>query len=247
MRYQPAILIVMVFVILQGANAELNDSVCNETYPYTLKYGVSYPNNTISYIEGKTGLTWASLKYYVENWQALCSNMINRTLKPEFVCNKIYFFLIEKDYNYSSNNLEALKIEINKNISLSLNLLNYYIDNYFDLCYAEGYSEKPPNKKYPVMKVTRGLNETSCDYTINGFFDLYIPFGRMSLGDIECGSKLKWFIRLEEMEGSTYYIGLKLWYLIMLLAIGIIILIIKSIKSTNYINRALKDEMQVRS
>lgn len=228
MLIKPAIILIMVAIATQLAYAQdIDANLCEKTYDSSNVSGYS-----ADYV-----------KFYVDNWQSLCSSVINKTLKPEFVCNKIYFFIVSSNYNYSSADVEKLKSEIDKNISIYSSLLNYYIENYWDLCYLQGYSNEPPKKIYPIINIMRGENSTAkCDYSINWFFDLSFQLGRANLGDISCEKidNLKLWIKIDKDESAYYYDGLKLWYFIVLLSALILALIIHSLKSTNNINRALE-------
>ena len=177
---------------------------------------------------------WTEIKKYIDNWQSLCSDQLSKTLNPELVCENIYYFIIDNNYNHHMEEINGLRNKLKPSVVLSFDLLNYYIDDYFSLCYSEGYSKKLPAKQLPIIKVfsvVPTINEsliTPCNASVGmSFFDWYIGIPQLfkiHVGEMSCNQLDLWRwvfkIRQETDNGEIKthsLIGLKLWYLILIL------------------------------
>lgn len=87
-------------------------------------------------------VSWNLVRTYMDRWQSLCSDIMNRTLEEEYVCDEIFNFVTINDYDFNILKLNQLKEDLQPKIDISIGLLQYYMREYHDLCYNEGYSEK---------------------------------------------------------------------------------------------------------
>jgi|GEM_PF-5151239 len=215
----------------------INETACNLTYEYLLKNGQVY--YFIDELKLKNNLTedWTTIKYYIDDWQLICSNLINRTLKPKIVCDSIYFFILNNSYNFTTIDLNNLKNSLKPEIDLSLPLLNYYYINYDTLCL--GYSNKLPKRKIEIINLTAFslFNYTNCSLELgNRLID-------WSIGNLKIDKNFtceqiniwRWFIKLEE-NGEGYIItGVKFWFIL-----TIILMILIAFFSTYGISKYIK-------
>lgn|GEM_PF-4242378 len=208
--------------------SNVSKKACEYTYPIALKEPIEYfkINEIIDIlkIEEKKTYTYTDIKTYIDYWQSLCSNLINQTLKPNFVCEKIYYFIVENNHNFTIADLNDLKNGIRPTIDISLDTLNNYYINYDSLCYLEGYSNKLPQKPSSFIDFYKVFDSENCTENLSmGFLNLGIPLGDYELGDLSCGKINFWklFVQLEKHEDSYYLVGIKLYWII-----GVAILIV---------------------
>jgi len=229
--------------------SEIDPYLCTQTYDYIFTKGKTLAylsTGLIDVIEAETGKTesFVKLETYINNWQGLCSNLINKTLEPKFVCEKIYYFIAGNNYNYSTIDMINLRDEIKnlKDISVSTNLLDSYIDNHNSLCYQKEYSGRLPNKQSQVNLAdsTIGgaelLNVTRCDVNTGiKIFDIGIPFIKFSIGrNIPCWGIESWRvlfkIRVDE-SGNYQVTGIKIWEIIAVILIIVLVRFLALIKA----------------
>ena len=117
---------------------ELNETVCFKTYDYLLDYGTDYTKISIlqkDLEEINISVNYVKLRdEYINSFQGGCSELINRTLKPEFVCQSILDFAKLNNNTISYEDMTSLKNEIDSVVKVTFGLLEYYILNYDDLC-----------------------------------------------------------------------------------------------------------------
>jgi endo-1,4-beta-mannosidase len=188
----------------------ISSYLCEKTY---LK-DTTQINNIIGIIKLEKGEThsFTEIESYITNWQQVCSDKLNITLNPQFVCSKLYYFLLDTKGKYSVDNLSKLKNNIDSTIKISLNLLDFYAHNYNSRCYDTGYSGKI---SYQIKESTINLKNTEvCNYSNRiDFFNYYVPLGRWSISDgLSCKtvSNLKPFFKLEKIEDYYYFNGIRL-------------------------------------
>lgn len=212
-----------------STNIQISPDLCNITYPLVLNktiYGFvigSYSKDTV--------------QLYLDNWQLICSDYIKRTLEPKYVCNKIYYG------NLENLNLSQLKEKI-QNVNISLNLLAYYNDYYYDLCYYLGYSPNLPGKDYPILNIDHIDNPEEC--IINQDTN-YLIFPSLSLGKIDCITA-KNLVNLFQLElsGNNYsIIGLRMGFLVLVVMFLSLILLFDYFR-TNSMIKSLLNKRRVR-
>ena len=185
---------------------------------------------------------FVKLETYINNWQILCSNTINRTLEPKLVCEKIYYFIIGNNYSYTNDEIFSLRENLSKIASLSVNLINHYIANYDSFCYDKQYSGRLPSRKIQTLTVADLssnqdiLNLTKCDVkTGSWIFDISFPFIKIPIGnDLPCWGIELWRTAFAIKVGdvSDYQIvGIKIWGGIAIVLIIVIIRFLSLLKA----------------
>lgn len=76
-----------------------------------------------------------TVNLYLNNWQLICSDLVNKSLNQEFICREIPFY----------NNYLDLKSNLLKKINISDYLIKYYVDNYNKICGGKTFSLVPEN------------------------------------------------------------------------------------------------------
>jgi len=195
-----------------GSGLIISARVCNITYYYLINNSF---NNTIvyNYLKEVEPITMSNLLVYKNNWQGLCSDKINKTLLPKFVCESIYKFILKNNYNYTQTSLESLRTNISKNISISKTLLNHYLSDYYFECYKTGYSKKLPVKDVPTLILFEEIED--CNLKLPGALDISLPFPNLIIGNYSC-PKVKInriFFELKRDNDHLEIIGLRIWIL----------------------------------
>lgn len=108
--------------------------------------------------------TYTQVKFYIDNWQGLCSDLINKSLKSEFVCNQIYENIKTDDLSIDNVEFDNLLVNIRKVLPISSYLLNYYINNYESSC------SQFPNKTLTIA------GEGKTNYTYLWIIIIFIIF-----------------------------------------------------------------------
>jgi len=144
--------------LLSGSTGIRNKSLilCNLTYASASfeEEKNRYKNVTIIKKEFLNLTNYSSseiiIKIYIDNWQGICSDLLNRSLNEPFLCNKIYELSKENDLE---DNIWTITTEINKDLKISKYLVTHYIDNFDKLCFNRGFS--PNFKKFIISKDLR--------------------------------------------------------------------------------------------
>ena len=154
----------------------VSDNVCEILYFYLINNtsDTSLLYNVVK--EKQKSINLIELQYYKNNWQGLCSDKINKTLMPEFICESIYKFIISNE-NYTKIDLENLRKNIFEKIKISENVLNNYISEYDSECYGNYYSKNLSSEKMRTIGVivenftTPSLNflELMADYFLSPY------------------------------------------------------------------------------
>lgn len=212
----------------------LDTYVCNKTYGYILKNGQNslYLTDLIAEMKREKGIDYSFIviETYVRNWQGLCAEKISRSLEPKFVCEKIYYFIIGNNWNYTNANFEALRTTISEKVSMTAKLLTVYFNNYDNLCYKLGYSNSLPKNPYIqnniVAPIKDFFNFTTCNIDTGvAFFDWKIPFMKVDMGsELSCNKidNLRFWIAMDVDDNGNYsWIGFKVWEVIVLLCIPV--------------------------
>lgn len=224
--------------------------LCNKTYEYltSSNYDSIYElSDEINYedVESTSG---SVLMSYISSWQYYCSDLVNKTLRPEFICNEIYIKSVSNNYTINSETFNKIRDNIQREIYISDNLLNQYINKYVELCYLSGYS--PKLQELGVLVIVKNATLEETNYSLMGYcrlpkyltlfgynlylfdwgiFEWYIPLFRIHIGEnLACGNieGLRWIFKLKENNNSYYLIGIKAWVFILLLIPLLLILLI---------------------
>ncbi len=113
--------------------------LCHETHQYILEHpdqpDYSGIDDLVDKIEEETNQTvkFTLLRGYVDNWQFFCSDLINKTLEEDFVCEGVEKFLDEND-KYTVIEINDLKNTFLDKILLSNRLVEFYIENFQGIC-----------------------------------------------------------------------------------------------------------------
>jgi hypothetical protein len=187
---------------------EISGVMCNLTYEYLISHGLEYSEiyNIINEYEEETGETtsWTTVRSYLDNWQGLCSDKIKRTLEPKFVCEGVYYFVLENGINPTSGQFQDLSDDMNQRVIVSDELLAHYFDNHYSLCYLEGYSDKFPGKPLTVLNIFLTEPLVECSENVSGLLGISIPTFRINIGEIECKTieNLRWLFKMNRrLEG----------------------------------------------
>ena len=118
--------------------------LCNLTYDSLLTFGIDYSKIDSIKEEYETitdeSIVWTEVRTYMDNWQPLCSDLVEKTLEPEWVCNRIYDFVIDSNYKPEIEEINNLTNRLNERVDISLELVVNYINNYEDKCYRLEFS-----------------------------------------------------------------------------------------------------------
>lgn len=114
----------------------LDYEVCEYTYLHLLEYGdmniekLKADLDTMNLIVSYTKLQ----EEYMDSFQGGCSDVIMRTLKPEFVCLSIEDAVTNSSGEFDRESVDLLKEEISTIIPITENLLLYYVNNFNEVC-----------------------------------------------------------------------------------------------------------------
>ena len=206
-------------VILQ----DISPDICHYTHNYIQNNSKDYSKITdlknLILLEKNKTYSNDILINYINRWQFYCSDLINTTLESDFVCNKVYYFLLNNHQGYSTDDIIDLKKDIDNRVSISARLTEEYVSKYDSLCYGAGYSDKIPTDPLEKIKILGSLSKSYCSTEIgNLFFDINIPFNiKIFLGQMSCSriNIYRWFVGLEsDGEGNYSIYGVKMWHVV---------------------------------
>lgn len=210
----------------------LSKKACELTYDSANKDSNRYIeiNDLIELLELEEGkkYSWTTIRSYIDNWQEICSDTINRTLNENLVCEEIYYFILGNNWNYTYQDLLNLKSDLKPQLKISADLIEHYIEENNKLCYSTGLSSKLP-KRPTVLPIKKLFNYTNCSTNLgNRFFDWDIIFRKDDWGKINCDviNSWRWLLSFEKSEENYYFRGIKLAPWIILVGVGLLIWII---------------------
>lgn len=174
---------------------------------------------------------------YTNSTSQLFQNLSNK----EYVCNKVFYFLVEKGSNYRKLDFDNLYLDINRTYSISKELIEYSIRTYNESCFPI------INKTLPLTVNVEDLKKEkiaeSCvysdDFNISNYnLELYIPTGKIYL-DFDCvrANKSKFLFSFYNEGGIFAIKGVRVFPIIILI---LVILILKYFKS----NVIMKDTLR---
>lgn len=213
----------------------VTNRLCELTYKYADNKSYTMINDIIEIYKLETSKTesYTTIKDIIDNWQSLCSDRINKTQFEPYVCEKLYFFVLNDELDMGS--LNDLRNNLKSKVTLSLNLIYYYLQNYDDLCYKTGFSGKLSSEqlKLPGLVISPGISNCSLELS-SEIFNFYIPIGSWNLGVFEDCNKLtnwKYILAFDYANDSYYIIGIRLYLIVLILLIIMVIALFKISKN----------------
>lgn len=197
--------------------------LCELTYKYADNKTYTGIDDIINIYKIETNKTesFTNIKDIIDNWQKYCSDKIQRTTYESYVCGKLYFFVLNDKINLEG--LNDLRNDMKSKVTLSLNLIDYYLKNYDSMCYKKGLSGKLSNEQLMKVNITIPQTLMNCSVDFNSeMFNFYLPLGKWNLGMFDSCDSLdiwKYVFALKSENGSYYLIGLRLYIVILLLLI----------------------------
>lgn len=208
--------------------------LCNKSYYYIqnyTKYDYTYIQDYLTQIKNETSktLVFTTFRDYIDRWQFLCSDKINKTLEEPFVCNKIYYLLVQNS-TPSFNQIENTRLTIKPTVELSVNLMEHYVDNYNDICPKKIQTIQPK----PVIFNLTLPSFLPCSIVFNNsIMDAYFPIPFILSknnyhykGDMTCSQIDSWryVVAIDQVDGNFVFIGIRLWWVVGLIIISFIII-----------------------
>jgi len=95
--------------------------------------------------------SWTTVRLYIDNWQGLCSDLLNRSLNEDFLCNEIFNFVEKEEFKIDFEKVNNLSNQINKDFLISQELVTYYLDNFKLLCSDKGFTDEL--KKTEILSI----------------------------------------------------------------------------------------------
>ncbi len=120
----------------------LSSEICEYTYQHLLEYGETN-NEKLKLDLDEMNLIIDESKLnseYITSFQGGCSEVILKTLKPEFVCLSIENYVKNTNKTIGSEDINLLRKEISLIIPITKNLLKYYINDFNNVC-SEFYTK----------------------------------------------------------------------------------------------------------
>jgi len=122
----------------------LNSTLCELTYEPAKTLDYSIITDMIE--EHNLTVPWTEVRLYIDNWQSICSDLLNLSLMENLVCSEVGSFL--------NTNLAADKTAVNNfrndlklNVTLSYELTDFYVENYEARCLDIKPSQITPKAK----------------------------------------------------------------------------------------------------
>jgi hypothetical protein len=134
----------------------IDSFLCNETYFYIQEHpeqpDYSGIYDLIDDIESRENITysWTEIRDYIDHWQYYCSDALKRTLMEGYVCGELEDFLQEHE-TYSQIEIIGLRDELAPVIPLSIELLNFYLYNFDDLCTTGFFITQEPELAFGIL------------------------------------------------------------------------------------------------
>lgn len=202
----------------------MREYMCEKTYEGIMENKTNEQLIQEIYDEEMYTTSSTALNYYKEDWEELCANIVGRTLRPEQVCGRVYYFIVQTDYNYTDSQLS----EVCSDLNLSSKVVETYLYNNKLLCVSEGYSEPLPEMKLPKLIIYKN-NITGCDIKVHRVLSWSLPFFSINIGERSCKTNnfLKYFVDLEDFEGEITIKGIRLYFIISLLFLLTILKLVK--------------------
>src|SRR3990167_71142 len=220
-----------------GGFIPTDEKICRETYGYILLYGRNatiFSSNVINGLKEKYNKTssLSIIDYHVVNWQFLCSDLVNRTLNPELVCNKMYD-TFSKDKNATLPDIDNLRRILNPNIKLSNTLLIHYLVNYDSLCFDLTKRRLPVDLEISSLTGLKRSEAEFCNPYIESssfagkVLGLVIPIPTIEFKELSCSqiNFWRWFVEIEQDLDTNYIKGIRIYWVAALVIVVIILLL----------------------
>ena len=132
------------------------------------------------------------------------------------VCDSLYFFILENNYNYT----DVEFIDLSNKLNISLNNLTNYKENYTYLC-----NKQLPKQKVPIKIFYKNI--TNCDLGFSPILNLSIP------------SKLKYIFKIDKQLGNYVITKIRVYFL---MSIFVLIITLKIIRNEIKLGKMMKKE-----
>jgi len=123
-----------------GPRVILDLLLCNETYNYINLYdtNLSFVGDFILDIKNRKNITFEKIRVinFIENWQIICNDVMNRTLEEDLVCSQTREFLGDK-ITFNITDVGQLQQNLSSEINISIPLLTNYMTNLDEKCPIE--------------------------------------------------------------------------------------------------------------
>lgn len=202
----------------------LREYMCEKTYEGMMENKTNQQLIQEIYDEEKYRTNDNTLNHYKNDWENLCANIVGRTLRPEEVCQRVYYFIAQTDYNYTDEELGQLCSDMN----LSSKVVESYLYNNKVLCVSEGYSEQLPEMKLPKLIIYEN-NITNCDLNVSRVLSWSAPFFDINIGEPSCNTNkfLKYFVELEDFDREITIKGIRIYFMISIIFLLAIIKLVR--------------------
>jgi len=227
-------------VVVEGNNTI---RVCELTYDAANSNDVSQIDSIRSTLSSENITeSWSSVREYIVNWQTKCSDLLGKSIEPDKLCEKIYFFRLNNP-NFSESSFQNFETELNVQLPISYELLVNYFNEYEKLCVDLGYSDALPIDDLPeFIKILD--KKLQCNISMNKFFEQSFFFFDFSLGELSCSQVKFWsyIFELEEFDEVYMVRQIKIWWILssMVLFIIVFMFLIPNKKMDKWLHLNLK-------
>lgn len=206
--------------------------LCEKSYDGIQEDLTIYEMQNEIFEEKNYGITESELNNYIENWTSICSEITKKSLNPELLCKKIYYFIIENKYNYTEEDLKSIEVVD------SISTIKYFINNNLEVCFNQGYSDKLPKLPSNILIINQTKIE-ECDLNVSNFFSSSIPFIHINIGKLSCDKvkKIKYLFSIKKNEQNIVIVGIRIYLIICLVILGFLL---KVFKDNSYFNKTFK-------
>lgn len=157
----------LVLLVVPLISSEMDKNyLCEKTYEGIMENKTNYQIIDRIIYETGVGMDESLINYYRNYWESLCQERISKVLNPKELCENIYFFVLEKKWEFN-------EYQIKESMNFSYNIISNYLDNNYNLCVYENYSSPLPKRSLKEVKIYLGDN---CSLKLKPFFELSMPF-----------------------------------------------------------------------
>lgn len=143
---------------------------------------------------------------------------LTQASNEDYICKKVYYFLIQTNQNYTNIQLQALQNSILNDTNISLSNLKEYASNFNENCNSSGLYLPSQKRQYNSI-VFFDFNASRCNYLIDkdvaGYdLDTSLNFFKIYLSENASCSQInfwKFFSNISADEQGYYLKGLKLY------------------------------------
>ena len=170
----------------------------------------------------------------------------NNITDEKFVCDKIFYFLIDNQ-NLTQDKLDTLLIQINEKENITNQTLNNYFFNYSKICPPINQKNLPFKFKIPTMETK---NQTICDYEMkytlfgdSSVLKASIPIFSYIMNNPSCEDveKWRWIFGIEKVDTQYKINGIRVYFV---LSLTFLIVMVIFLKNNMQVNRLAKQVLQ---